>query len=52
MTTMGLACTGADADSAAHYRRALQEFRCYIEDPVATPMRRSRCAPTSSWPTR
>ncbi|WP_345793827.1 tetratricopeptide repeat protein [Thauera sp. JM12B12] len=32
----GLACTGADADSAAHYRRALHQFRCYIEDPVAS----------------
>ena len=33
---LGLACTGADADSAAHYRRALHQFRCYIEDPVAS----------------
>jgi tetratricopeptide (TPR) repeat protein len=32
----GLACTGADADSAVHYRRALHQFRCYIEDPVAS----------------
>ncbi|MFU2488595.1 tetratricopeptide repeat protein [Thauera sp. WH-1] len=32
----GLALTGADARSAAHYARALRQFHCYIEDPVAS----------------
>lgn len=33
---LGLALSGADADSLAHYRRALRQFQCYIEDPVAS----------------
>lgn len=32
---LGLACTGADAESLGHYRRALREFQCYVGDPVA-----------------
>ncbi|QLQ24604.1 MAG: tetratricopeptide repeat protein [Dechloromonas sp.] len=39
MTThndLGLAHSGADADSLTHYRRALHQFQCYIEDPVAS----------------
>lgn len=31
-----LAHSGADADSLALYARALRQFQCYIEDPVAT----------------
>ena len=31
-----LALTGADAASAEHYTRALHQFSCYIEDPVAS----------------
>lgn len=33
---LNLAHTGADADSLTHYRRALRQFQCYIEDPVAS----------------
>lgn len=33
---LGLAHSGANADSLAHYRRALHQFQCYIEDPVAS----------------
>jgi hypothetical protein len=33
---LNLAHSGADADSLAHYRRALSQFQCYIEDPVAS----------------
>ena len=33
---LGLALSGADADGLAHYRRALRQFQCYIEDPVAS----------------
>ncbi len=33
---LNLAHSGADADSLAHYRRALRQFECYIEDPVAS----------------
>lgn len=33
---LGLSLSGADADSLAHYRRALRQFQCYIEDPVAS----------------
>ena len=33
---LGLAHSGANADSLAHYRRALHQFHCYIEDPVAS----------------
>jgi len=28
---LGLAYSGANADSLAHYRRALHQFQCYIE---------------------
>lgn len=31
-----LSHSGADADSLAHYQRALRQFECYIEDPVAS----------------
>ncbi len=54
MTTrdpQNLALTGADATSLEHYGRALHQFQCYIEDPVASvdaALARSR---TSSWPT-
>ncbi len=33
---LGLAYSGANADSLAFYRRALHQFQCYIEDPVAS----------------
>lgn len=33
---LNLAHSGADADSLAHYRLALRQFQCYIEDPVAS----------------
>ena len=33
---LGLAHSGANADSLALYRRALHQFQCYIEDPVAS----------------
>lgn len=33
---LGLALSGADTDSLTHYRRALRQFQCYIEDPVAS----------------
>lgn len=33
---LALAHSGASADSLAHYRRALHQFQCYIEDPVAS----------------
>jgi hypothetical protein len=33
---LNLAYSGADSDSLAHYRRALHQFQCYIEDPVAS----------------
>lgn len=33
---LGLPLSGVDTDSAAHYRRALRQFHCYIEDPVAS----------------
>jgi len=33
---LGLAYSGVSADSLAHYRRALHQFACYIEDPVAS----------------
>ncbi|MDP3844639.1 MAG: tetratricopeptide repeat protein [Oxalobacteraceae bacterium] len=33
---LNLAHSGADADSLAHYWRALRQFQCYIEDPVAS----------------
>lgn len=33
---LGLALSGADTGSMAHYRRALRQFQCYIEDPVAS----------------
>lgn len=33
---LDLAHSGADAESLAHYRRALHQFQCYIEDPVAS----------------
>jgi hypothetical protein len=33
---LGLPLSGADAAGAAHYRRALRQFQCYIGDPVAT----------------
>ena len=33
---LGLAHSGANAGSLAHYRRALRQFQCYIEDPVAS----------------
>jgi hypothetical protein len=39
MTTrdsLGLALTGASAQSLADYEAALHQFQCYIEDPVAT----------------
>jgi tetratricopeptide (TPR) repeat protein len=32
----GLGLSGATAASAAHYRQALRQFQCYIEDPIAT----------------
>ncbi|MBP8298057.1 MAG: tetratricopeptide repeat protein, partial [Burkholderiales bacterium] len=32
----GLALSGADATSLEHYGRALHQFQCYIEDPVAS----------------
>jgi hypothetical protein len=31
-----LALTGADGASAEHYRTAIHQFQCYIDDPVAT----------------
>jgi hypothetical protein len=33
---LGLAHSGASASSLAHYRRALHQFACYIEDPLAS----------------
>lgn len=33
---LGLVYSGASADSLALYRRALHQFACYIEDPVAS----------------
>ena len=33
---LNLAHTGADADSLTHYRRALRQFQCFIEDPVGS----------------
>jgi tetratricopeptide (TPR) repeat protein len=33
---LGLSQSGANADSLAHYQRALHQFQCYIEDPVAS----------------
>lgn len=33
---LGLAHSGASVDSLAHYRRALHQFACYIEDPLAS----------------
>jgi hypothetical protein len=33
---LSLAYSGASADSLAHYRRALHQFACYVEDPVAS----------------
>lgn len=33
---LGLVYSGANPDSLAHYRRALHQFACYIEDPVAS----------------
>ena len=33
---LGLAYSGASADSLAHYRRALHQLACYIEDPLAS----------------
>ena len=33
---LGLAHSGANADSLTLYRRALHQFQCYIEDPVAS----------------
>lgn len=33
---LGLAHSGAGADSLSHYRRALHQFACYIEDPLAS----------------
>jgi len=33
---LGLALSGADINGLAHYRRALHQFQCYIEDPVAS----------------
>lgn len=33
---LGLTHSGASADSLAHYRRALHQFACYIEDPLAS----------------
>ncbi|MBK8738336.1 MAG: tetratricopeptide repeat protein [Betaproteobacteria bacterium] len=32
----GLTLSGADATSLEHYGRALHQFQCYIEDPVAS----------------
>lgn len=32
---MGLALSGADASSLAHYESALRQFQCYVGDPVA-----------------
>ncbi|MNF27610.1 hypothetical protein D3C85_179670 [compost metagenome] len=32
----GLALTGADASSLAHYEKALRQFQCYLGDPVAS----------------
>ncbi|MGF1643187.1 MAG: tetratricopeptide repeat protein [Thiotrichales bacterium] len=32
----GLTLSGADDTSATHYQRALHQFQCYIEDPVAS----------------
>ena len=33
---LALAHSGANAGSLVHYRRALHQFQCYIEDPVAS----------------
>lgn len=33
---LGLAYSGVSADSLAHYRHALHQFACYIEDPVVS----------------
>lgn len=33
---LSLSHSGANADSLTHYRRALHQFQCYIEDPVAS----------------
>jgi len=33
---LSLLHSGANADSLAHYQRALRQFGCYIEDPVAS----------------
>jgi hypothetical protein len=33
---LGLRLSGADQTSLGHYETALRQFRCYIEDPVAT----------------
>lgn len=33
---LGLPLTGADEGALADYRRALRQFQCYIEDPVAS----------------
>jgi len=32
---LGLAVSGADADSLSHYQTALTRFQCYVGDPVA-----------------
>ena len=34
--SQNLALSGADASSVDHYARALHQFQCYIEDPVAS----------------
>jgi hypothetical protein len=33
---LSLSYSGANADSLAHFERALRQFECYIEDPVAS----------------
>lgn len=33
---LGLTLSGADSAGLTHYRRALRQFQCYIEDPVAS----------------
>lgn len=33
---LSLSYSGANADSLAHFKRALHQFECYIEDPVAS----------------
>lgn len=47
---LGLAVSGADADSLSHYQTALTRFQCYvgIRWPRWTP--RWRGAPRWSWP--